>query len=162
MSDTATAWRKASPNGPGAGDKPEPGLYDAEVTSAKLQHRNRDGQPFIVLGYRAMSGGWQGHEWEEITSVQESTFGLLKGILSGLGRDPEAVDPDALEQSLLAELQAAVGAYVTVQVTQRGEYRNTMPQGIATPVASSDLGDDQGADFANAPAGNDDGDPIPF
>jgi hypothetical protein len=162
MTDTAAAWRSASASGQGS-LKPDPGLYDAEVTSAKLQHRNSDGRPFIVMGYRSLGGGqWAGHEWEEITSVQPETFGLLKGVLSGVGRDPDAVDPDDLEYSLIRELQAAVGSYVTVEVRQRGEYRNTMPMGVATPVPSSDLGENQGAEYGQPPAKDGDDEPVPF
>jgi hypothetical protein len=164
MSETASAWRSAQPGVQGT-EKPDPGLYDAEVVRVNLRRRNSDGQPFIIVSYRALSGTWAGHEWDELTSVQPTTYGLLKGIISGLGRDPDAIqpesdDPDHVADALMPELQAAVGAYVTVQVTQRGEYRNTMPQGVTEPVAASDIPADP-ADFDRPPAPPADDD-IPF
>jgi hypothetical protein len=159
------AWRTASASGSGL--KPEPGLYDAEVIAGKLRHRNDNGQPLIVITYRGLTGVAADMEWDELTSVQENTAGLVKGILSGIGRDPDVVTS---EDTLADELAAAVGCTVTVQVKQRGEYRNTMPLGVAVNVVETPVDSVWEAEPAQtygqppAPARDTAGDdePLPF
>jgi hypothetical protein len=134
---------------------PEPGLYTVAVQDAKAL-TSEAGEDWVIIELKGIDGAAAEHQWSVVQGFRTpQAAGFTKRVCRDLGVDIDAVG--SLDQLDTALKETAVGKYFTVQVKQKGEYRNTYFQG---QVRSDEKLPDEQRAAASATNGNDDD--IPF
>lgn len=132
---------------------PEPGLYTVAITDAKAL-TSEAGEDWVIIELEGIDGAAAEHQWSVVQGFRTpQATGFTKRVCRDLGVDIDAVT--SLDQ-LDTALKEIVGRYFTVQVKQKGEYRNTYFQGAVS--ADETLPQEQRA----AAATNGDDESIPF
>jgi hypothetical protein len=134
---------------------PEPGLYTVAIQDAKAI-TSEAGEDWVIIELEGIDGAAAEHQWSVVQGFRTpQATGFTKRVCRDLGVDIDTVS--SLDQLDTALKETAVGNYFTVQVKQKGEYRNTYFQGQVSTTET--LPTEQRA-AANATNGNDDD--IPF
>jgi hypothetical protein len=134
---------------------PEPGLYTVAIQDAKAI-TSEAGEDWVIIELEGIDGKAAEHRWSVVQGFRTpQATGFTKCVCRDLGVDIDAVT--SLDQ-LDTALKPIVGRYFTVQVKQKGEYRNTYFQGQVR--TDEKLPEEQRAAAASATNGNDDD--IPF
>lgn len=151
-------WNTTTVDSNNTSEAPDPGTYEVLLHDAKA-FTSKAGDDYVALELKVAAGEHAGHEWTELRSFRnEGAVKATKATVSRLGLTD--IDEIASLDEFDARLKKLVGNWYTVDVVQKGEYRNTYINGKVnnepvTPDVPADTSDFQPA----AATGDDD---IPF
>lgn len=153
-------WSSTTVDSNNTSDAPEPGTYEVLLQDAKA-FTSKAGEDYVALELKVATGEHAGHEWTELRSFRNE--GAVKATKATVARLGMNVDEIATLDEFDSQLKQLVGTWYTVDVVQKGEYRNTYINGKVnnepvTPDVPADTSDFQSAATA-ATAATDD---IPF
>jgi hypothetical protein len=149
-------WANATVEDQDRAEAPEPGTYTVVIRDAKAITSKEKGEDWVIVEIEGLDGVAEGHQWPVIQGFRTpQAAGFTKRVCRDLGVDIDNVNNlDDLD----AQLKTTIGQYHTVDVKQKGDFKNTYFQGRVTqeslPAAATGGGPGS--------ATNEDGDPIPF
>ena len=162
MTPFADTWANAPVDGD-SNDPPDPGTYYVSVQDARA-FVSKAGKDTMVVEFRVLDGPKEGYIYPVFFGFEENRVGITKKFVASLGVD---IDQPTLE-ALDAALKLIVGTYYTVDVVQRGTFRNTFVNGRMTgaevPTPVSDVPGAAEGEFepVSTPVTGETGEPLPW
>jgi hypothetical protein len=156
-------WNQTTVDSNGNSEAPDPGTYEVLLHDARA-FTSKAGDDYVALELKVAAGEHAGHEWTELRSFRnEGAVRATKATVTRLGLT--GIDEIASLDEFDAQLKQLIGNWYTVDVVQKGEYRNTYINGQVsnTPAASDVPADTSDFEPATAPGAAALGDEdIPF
>lgn len=128
----ADQWGAATVNDSDRTEPPEPGLYEVALDDARA-FTAQSGNPWFVVELRVVTGDQTGHKWSILADLaKEGGIKAAKSMSAKLGVDVSEI---ASIEDLDRLAKVHVGSYYTVDVVQKGDFRNTYVRGPADGVS---------------------------
>lgn len=125
----AARWADADPDAAGAeNNPPEAGVYDVVLIEADA-FTSKAGDDYVKLRWQRVDDPtW---EWDQLQGFRtQAAASFAKREVRELGVDVDVIG--SLDE-LRGAISTHIGSYYTVEVEQRGEYRDTYIRGSTRP-----------------------------